>query len=425
MENINEVFNRRVLTPHYMRRVYHSRKQLLAKGRTRIMGARILSVLTKRRLLGIVLIILFCTALFPLLYLFPLIQTSRIYWGAWDGEDYQLSTIQAFEAQVGKNLSIWNNIQWWWGSDTDFNVAWMNTVRNNGMIPMVSWCPNNQANSSFVNLNSILNGSWDSYLAAWGQASAAWGHPYFLRLMWEFNGFWVEPEGISPYGSSSPSDAIGAGNTPQEFVEAWQYIVNHVRAAEGGKDYITWIWCPAGIGDSVATLQDLYPGNNYVNWVGTDIYPSNDITPGFGQDNNVEIASIRAIAPDKPFMICELGYQFPDNEEAWWTWFFNNIQTNYSYVKGVCLWQDPSENFDVTPYSTFTQGITSSYFASNNFADINVTPMSPLSKLPFETLALDVSVPAILALVAIGVWTIRKRRRSKACALNMLDHKTK
>jgi hypothetical protein len=350
--------------------------------------------------------------LLPLVYLVPLIsgQTNQIYWGAWDGEDYQLSTIQAFEAQVGKNLSIWNNMQWWY-SGTDFNLTWMNAVRNNGMIPMVSWGPNNQANSSFVDLNSILNGSWDSYLTAWGQASAAWGHPYFVRLMWEFNGYWVEPEGIYPYGSSA-FGTTSAGNTPQEFVEAWQYIVNHVRAAEGGKDYITWIWCPAGIGDSTATLQALYPGDNYVNWVGTDIYP-NGTALGFGQSNDVEIGSIRAVAPDKPFMICEIGDQYPNNEEAWWTWFFSNIQTAYSYVKGVCLWQEPDAGLDVTSYGAFKQGISSSYFASNSFADISTTPISPLPKFPFEALALGISLPAVLVLVAIAAWKIRKRRLSK------------
>ena len=202
-----------------------------------------------------------------------------------------------------------------------------------------------------------------------------------------------------------------AGNTPQEFVEAWQYIVNHVRAAEGGKDYITWIWCHAGIGDSTATLQALYPGDNYVNWVGTDIYV-NDTASGFGQNNDVEIASIRAVAPDKPFMMCEIGNQYPNNQEAWWTWFFSNIQTEYSYAKGVCLWQEPDAGLDVTSYAAFKQGISSNYFASNNFAYINATPISPLPKFPFEALALGISMPSFLTLIAIAVWKIRKRKLS-------------
>ena len=366
-------------------------------------------LITKRKLLGIALIILCFVMLLPLVLIVS-VQTNKVYWGAWAGEDYQLSTIQAFEAQIGKNLSIWNNMQWWYNS-SDFNFAWMNDVRNDGLIPMVSWSPNNQADSSFVDLSSILNGSWDSYLTAWGQASAAWGHPYFLRLMWEFNGNWVEPEGLYPYGSSAP-DTQSAGNTPQEFVQAWQYIVNHVRAAEGGKDCITWIWCPAGIGDSTTTLQALYPGDNYVNWVGTDVYP-NDTTSGFGQNSDAEIASIRDVAPSKPFMICEVGDQYPNNGEAWWTWFFSNIQTSYSYVKGVCIWQEPDAGFDVTSVAAFKQGISSGYFDSNSFGGINTTPISPLPRFPSEALALGISLPAFLALVSIAAWKIGKRRPSK------------
>jgi Glycosyl hydrolase family 26 len=354
----------------------------------------------KRKLLALTLIILCCVMLISLVPPF-FDNTNQIYWGAWNGEDYQLSTMQAFETQIGKQLSIWNNIQWWYSS-VDFNFTWMDTVRNNGIIPMVSWDPNNEANSSFKDLSSILNGSWDSYLAAWGRASAEWGHPYFVRLMWEFNGNWVIPEGIYPYGSNA-AGTESAGNTPQEFVAAWQYIVNHVRAAEGGKDYITWIWCPAGVGDSNATLQALYPGDNYVNWVGTDIYP-NDTAAGFGQNNDVEIDSIRAVAPDKPFMICEIGNLYSDNQAVWWTWFFSSIQTKYSYVKGVCLWQEPDAGFDVRSYDTFKHGISSNYFASNNFADLNTTPITPLTKLPLETAVIGISIAVFFTLVAIAVW---------------------
>jgi len=53
------------------------------------------------------------------------------------------------------------------------------------------------------------------------------------------------------------------------FIQAWQHIVNVVRNAGGNQ--ISWVWCPGDVGDSVSTLQSVYPGDNYVDWVGTDI----------------------------------------------------------------------------------------------------------------------------------------------------------
>ncbi len=75
-------------------------------------------------------------------------SNNQIYWGAWVGENDRmpLSTIQAFENQVGKGMSIWNWMQWWTGptdqvQDPNFNSTWMDECRNAGMIPMISWGP--------------------------------------------------------------------------------------------------------------------------------------------------------------------------------------------------------------------------------------------------------------------------------------------
>jgi hypothetical protein len=269
-------------------------------------------------------ILLFSVLFQPYFKSGTIVSSSQIYWGAWVGEDDRmpLSTIQSFEATVGKDMSIWNWMQWWVDTpdathDPDFNPTWMNEARNNGMIPMISWAPSSVFSSS-VSYTSILDGSWDSYLAAWGEATAQWGNPYFIRLMWEFTGYWA---GYCDYEN---------GQTPSQFVQVWQYIVDHVRNAEYAyeasqgqpqKDYISWIWCPAAVGDSVSTLQSAYPGTNYVDWTATDIYAgANNIPISQDSQQQTEISNIHAVAPDKPMMFAELGDNFA-HCSSWW----NNV----------------------------------------------------------------------------------------------------
>ena len=316
-------------------------------------------------------------------------QSTQIYWGAWVGDAHigSYSLLQTFESQVGKGVSIWDWIQIWTRpadseNQPNFDTSQMNQARNAGIIPMVSWSPEQNVDhetgnqGDFYNLQSILNGDFDSYFAAWGAASAAWGHPYFVRPMWEFTGYWTSQDlggyGIYPFGG-------GNGNTAAMFVAAWQYMVNHVRAAGGTQ--ITWVWCPGNVGDSQATLASVYPGNGYVDWVGTDVYPSYGST--FTANAGTELTNIQAVS-SKPVMIPELGYTGTDSADsaAWWADFLANVP---SYIKAVVVWEMPSASLTVVSpsevLSAFRSGIGSSYFSPSNFAAISSTPIQPLGSV--------------------------------------------
>jgi hypothetical protein len=248
----------------------------------------------------------------------------------------------------------------------EFDTALMNECRAHGSIPMINWAPESgDPNDQFTNLHSILDGSQDAYLTAWGQAAAAWGHPFFVRLMWEFTGSWTA--GCYPFGN---------GNTPAIFVQAWQYVVNKVRAA--GATNINWVWCPADVGDSASTLASVYPGNAYVDWVGTDVYPS--AGQSFSSAAQVEISNIRSITA-KPMMLPEIGYAGSD-AGAWWNNVLNNVlPNNYPYISAIVIWHDPTDGpYDVTNLPAFQQGIASSYFSSNVFGSLNISPIPPIGE---------------------------------------------
>lgn len=336
----------------------------------------------KKALVVALAILLLCPAFFSLSAQSVSASTNQIFWGAYVGTESRmpLSTLQTFEDQVGKNVSIWNWLQWWIDGtdqfhDPNFNFVWMNECRDHGAIPMVSWAPSTVIIAGrYAGYLDILNGKFDAYLDKWGRDSATWGHPYFVRLEWEFNGDW----------SGQPYE----GNA-NRFVAQWQYIVNRVRAAGGTQ--ISWIWCPYQGMESVETLRTVYPGDQYVDWVGTDVYTTLDFAQTY-------LGEIRQIAPNKPVMLPEMGYSSDNgNTGAYWTKTLSDLQTKYQYIKGFCLWEYPEgENLTVADSATlpsFKQGISSSYYSSNVYGSLSISPIAAIGGTPNPTNTQSLSSP--------------------------------
>lgn len=114
---------------------------------------------------------------------------------------YQASTSQVipqifpflttFENNAKKKVSIVMWYQGWGATDgsQNFEMGWMNNVRNHGSYPLVSWMPwdpgNGTANQPPYALRNIINGNFDTYIKNWALASKTWGYPYFLRFAYD------------------------------------------------------------------------------------------------------------------------------------------------------------------------------------------------------------------------------------------------
>ena len=110
-------------------------------------------------------------------------------------------------------------------------------------------------------------GQYDSYfvtladsLVSGGQADA------ILRLGWEFNGNWY---------AWSVTDATDAAN----FVGYFQHIVDAMRSVPG--QAFRFVWNPNGGGSygNAYTPDQTYPGDAYVDYIGTDVYDGCWCTP--------------------------------------------------------------------------------------------------------------------------------------------------
>jgi hypothetical protein len=78
-----------------------------------------------------------------------------------------------------------------------------------------------------------------------------------LRLGWEFN------SNGSPWWVASPVDAAN-------FVSYWRQIVTTMRRVPGEK--FTFLWNPSGASPTTYTPDQAYPGDAYVDYVGTDVF---------------------------------------------------------------------------------------------------------------------------------------------------------
>jgi glycosyl hydrolase family 26 len=78
-----------------------------------------------------------------------------------------------------------------------------------------------------------------------------------LRLGWEFNGTWF------PWSVANATDAAN-------FVGFWRQIVTTMRAVPGQR--FKFAWNPNGPSPTTYLPDQAYPGDAYVDYVGTDVY---------------------------------------------------------------------------------------------------------------------------------------------------------
>lgn len=176
-----------------------------------------------------------------------------------------------------------------------------------GAMPMISWEPWDASKESTVEqlrseqpdfaLSRILSGEFDDYIDNWAEGLADWGRPVMLRFAHEMNGSWY------PWADNRN------GNEPGAYAATWRYIHDRFTAAEA--DNVIWVWSPNVSYARSTPLTGLYPGDDYVDWVGVVGYfghfaaaPSSQ--PGFEGIFGPTLEQLAAIT-DKPVLITETG----------------------------------------------------------------------------------------------------------------------
>ncbi|HTZ10323.1 MAG TPA: glycosyl hydrolase, partial [Acidimicrobiales bacterium] len=98
-----------------------------------------------------------------------------------------------------------------------------------------------------------------------------------LRLGWEFNGNWF------PWSVATAADAA-------DFAAYWRQIVTTIRAVPG--QHFQFLWNPNAPSPTPYTPDQAYPGDAYVDYVGTDVYDNyfgdGAFLPSVGWENQLQ-----------------------------------------------------------------------------------------------------------------------------------------
>jgi len=291
-----------------------------------------------------------------------------------------LSLVTAFEANAQKAVSI---VMWYqgWGltdGSQNFETSWMNAVRNHGSIPLVTWEPwlyTQGVNQSAYSLQNIINGRFDAYIRRWAQDSQAWGHPYFLRFAHEMNGNW------NPW-----SEQVN-GNRPGQYVLAWKHMHDIFRAQ--GATNVTWVWSPNVEYAGSIALRELYPGDDYVDWVGMDGYNWGTVSShswqSFSQVFEQTYHDILALT-SRPLMVAETASTEQAGNKASWITdaFVTQIPDNFPRIKAVIWFNENKETdwrIESSPaaQAAFTHAAAASVYATNQCRAFSVSPIPVLA----------------------------------------------
>jgi hypothetical protein len=336
--------------------------------------------------------------LVPVAYL-PVVQRNMntLYWGALvQGNIPETAMFQPggaydqFETQVQKKMAIIHWGQSWQRNNSyqPFVPLYFNNVRNHGSIPMIDWGSQNVGSGATqpnFTLKAVYQGQHDTYIQQWATAAKTWGHPFFLRFDWEMDGYWQFPW----------AEQINT-NQPGDYIKAWRHV--HDIFTQVGASNVTWVWCPNIASPDTRPYASVYPGDAYVDWTcldGYNKYPVwldfHSVFGGYSTWLYDSYNQILAVAPNKPMMIGETAsLEAGDGgaqKAAWWSDALAvQLQQNFPRIKALVLfnWDGLTPAYASLPVEStsaslnaFSNGIRASYFVSNNYANLNTSPIPP------------------------------------------------
>ncbi len=170
-----------------------------------------------------------------------------------NGSDLELAE---FENEVGTPPDV---IQISIGWELDgFDPSLIERIVARGALPSIAWEPWDYRPDIWdqpeYSLSHILEGDYDAYIDEWATGLADNGQPVLLRFAHEANGDWY------------PWSETRNGNAPGEYVETWRYV--HDRFEQAGADNVIWVWGPNVNPFDSWPMEQVYPGDDYVDLVG-------------------------------------------------------------------------------------------------------------------------------------------------------------
>jgi len=171
-------------------------------------------------------------------------------------------------------------------------------------------------------LSTVIDGRHDAYITSFAQAVKAEGLPVVIRFDHEMNGDWFPwSEGYN-------------GNGSGQYVEAWRHVWTLFQQV--GATNVIWDWAPnITRGASNSDLEELYPGDKYVDWLGLSAYDDYEST---AKALILPTLDKLRLFTQKPMLITETGSE-PGSQKVTWTENFLSWLPAQSNVIGF-IWNE-------------------------------------------------------------------------------------
>ncbi|WP_213814633.1 glycosyl hydrolase [Glaciihabitans sp. dw_435] len=276
--------------------------------------------------------------------------TSKLFGMYTQQAPFNFATFDDTATKVGETPNV---VGYFGGWDEAFRPAAVQAAWKRDTMPVLTWesRPIGSGNDKIVEpgyeLPTILSGAFDTYLHQYAKDIVATGLPMGIRFDHEMNGIWY------PWAESDGSGKSLNGNNPGDYVKVWKYV-HDIFEQEGANKLVAWIWAPNIVNNLPKThktaeyLASLYPGDDYVDWVGLSGYlrpPYVDNPYTFDFTFGSSLTQLRALTK-KPIFLAEIGASETGGHKAKWiTSLFDGLAK--------------PENSDIIGFSWFNLAVTS------------------------------------------------------------------
>jgi len=189
---------------------------------------------------------------------------SRVQFGSFvDGAPWDRNAVPALERELGSELEA---LSWFlpWGEVwPDDNVSYYGASKQILLA----------LDMKGTRFSQFGAHKYDQYLEQCLQAALSYGHDVYIRPWPEMNGDWASYQ-------PTPDGSKANGGTPEQFIDAWQYLVTYFRSR--GATNVKWVFSVDASGGDPTTatpVGSIWPGAEYVDVLGIDGY-------NWGQDDD-------------------------------------------------------------------------------------------------------------------------------------------
>lgn len=235
------------------------------------------------------------------------------------------------------------------GYGKPFPQEWVDEVKQMGGFPHIAFEPNS-------GLDKVKE---DAYLLEFAKAAKDSNVPIFLRFASEMNGTWTN-----------------YSQDPAKYIEKWKLV--HKVMKEHAPN-VAMIWAVLSVPED--TIESFYPGDEYVDWVGVNVYSvkyhNNNWYEKSAFEDPLDLLSYvyHRFSATKPILISEFGvthYNTRDNEEDVpfaidkITRMYSELPTKFPRVKAIYY-------FDVNNLTEYNEARRINDYSITNVPEITKT----------------------------------------------------